>query len=104
MADAAVHRIETGLEVWVHVQPKASKSEFAGLHGDRLKVRVKAKPVEGAANVALVKLIAQTAGVAKSAVQVVRGVASRDKLVRIACDNPVEAARRLRRAAGLAMD
>ena len=104
MAGSEIHRTDAGLEVRLHVQPGASKSEFTGLHADRLKVRIQGKPVDGAANGTLVKFISQTAGVPKSAVQIVRGATSRDKLIRIACDNPSDAASRLRRAAGLAGD
>ena len=76
---------EDGLEVRVHLQPGASKSEFTGLHGGRLKARVGAKAVEGAANAAAVKLLALTAGVAKSHV----------------CDDPAGVAGRLLAAAGV---
>ena len=65
------------------MQPQASNHEFAGLHGDRLKVRVHAKPVDGEANNAVRKFLARIAQVSKSQVELVRGAASRDKDVRI---------------------
>ena len=50
----------------VHLQPKASKDEFAGLHGDRLKIRLTAPPVEGKANAHLMAFLAKAFGVPNS--------------------------------------
>ncbi len=66
-----------------HLQPKASKSEFCGLHGDALKVRIQAPPVEGKANSELIKFLAKQFGVSKSAVQIISGELNRHKRVRI---------------------
>ena len=64
--------------------PRASRDELAGFDAaGRLKVRLTAPPVEGAANRALVKLLAKRLGVSRSAVSVVRGETSRNKLVEI---------------------
>ncbi|HTK48669.1 MAG TPA: DUF167 family protein [Gemmatimonadaceae bacterium] len=71
------------VRVAVHVQPRASRSEIVGLHGTALKVRLQAPPVEGAANDALVALLAERLGVARRAVRVVAGAASRAKTVEI---------------------
>jgi uncharacterized protein (TIGR00251 family) len=68
----------------VHVQPGAKKSEVAGLHGGALKIRVAAPPVEGRANAALIAYLAKALGVPKRAVTVLKGEASREKLVRVA--------------------
>ncbi|HJK92534.1 MAG TPA: DUF167 family protein [Polyangiaceae bacterium LLY-WYZ-15_(1-7)] len=78
-------RTEEGAVVFpVRVAPRASRSAIAGLHGGALKVALTAPPVEGAANAALVKLLAKKLGVAKSAVTIVRGERGRDKQVRVA--------------------
>ena len=70
--------------VEVRVVPRASRNELAGFdETGRLKVRLTAPPVEGAANQALIKLFAKRLGVARSAVTVVRGETSRNKLVEI---------------------
>ncbi len=66
-----------------HLQPKASKSEFSGLHGDALTVRIQAPPVEGKANSELVKFLAKQFGVSKSAVSIISGELNRHKRVRI---------------------
>lgn len=67
----------------VHVQPKASRSEVAGLHGDSLKVRLSAPPVDGAANEALVDLLARLFTVSRRAVRIVAGATSRAKIVEV---------------------
>jgi uncharacterized protein len=83
----------------VHVQPRASRSEIVGLHGDALKVRLTAPPVDGAANAALVELLAAALGVPRRAVRVVAGSTSRGKIVEV--DGvAVENIRRLARASG----
>jgi uncharacterized protein (TIGR00251 family) len=81
----------------VHVQPRASRSEIVGLHGDALKIRLAAPAVEGAANVALVELLADALGVARRSVRIVSGVTSRAKIVEVDGAN-VENIRRLARA------
>lgn len=67
----------------VHVQPRASRSELAGMHGSALKVRLHASPVDGAANDALVRLLAEQLGVPVRAVRIVAGGTSRAKTVEI---------------------
>ena len=69
--------------VRLRVQPRASRDEIVAWQDDALRVRVTAPPVEGEANAAVRSLLARTLGVAPSAVEVVRGDRSRDKLVRV---------------------
>ncbi|MGH8355058.1 MAG: DUF167 family protein [Pseudomonas sp.] len=66
-----------------HLQPKASRDEFAGLHGERLKIRLTAPPVEGKANAQLLAFLAAAFGVAKSQVKLESGELNRQKRVRI---------------------
>jgi uncharacterized protein (TIGR00251 family) len=68
----------------VQVQPRARREEFAGLHGDALKVRLTAPPVDGKANAALIAFLAKTFGVAKREVTLLQGETGRSKLVRVA--------------------
>lgn len=66
-----------------HLQPKASRDEFAGLHGERLKIRLTAPPVEGKANAHLLAFLGKAFGVAKSRVILESGELNRQKRVRI---------------------
>lgn len=66
-----------------HLQPNASKSEFSGLHGEALKVRIQAPPLEGKANSELIKFLAKQFGVSKSAISIISGELNRHKRVRI---------------------
>ncbi len=66
-----------------HLQPKASKTEVVGLHGDALKVRIKAAPVEGKANAELIRFLAKEFAVSKRDVVLISGELSRQKRIRI---------------------
>ena len=66
-----------------HLQPQASSDEFAGLHGERLKIRLTAPPVEGKANAHLLAFLGAAFGVAKSQVELLSGELNRQKRVRI---------------------
>ena len=70
----------------MHVQPGARRSGVAGLHGDRLKIRIAAPALDGRANDALVAFIAEQLGIPRARVAVVRGERSRDKLVAVSGD------------------
>ncbi len=72
-----------GVAIRVHVQPRASRTEVAGLHGDAVKVRLAAPPVDGAANDCLVRLLAELFGVPRSAVAVTAGHTARRKVVAV---------------------
>ena len=67
----------------VYIQPRASKTELAGLHDGVIKIRIAAPAVENAANRALIDFIAQHLGIAKRCVRVVSGGASRRKVLEI---------------------
>ena len=69
------------LTITLHVQPRARKTEIVGVYGDAIKIKVAAPPVEGAANDELVAFFAEFFGVPKSAVDVLRGSKSRNKVV-----------------------
>ncbi len=79
----------------VRVQPKASRNEVLGYQGDALRVRVTAPPEGGKANDAVVALLADVLRIAKSRISIVRGHASRDKLVTIETLDSAELQRRL---------
>ena len=65
----------------LHVQPGAKRTEFAGKHGDRLKIRLAAPAHEGRANQALVEFLADYYGVPRRSVTIVGGLRSRQKSV-----------------------
>jgi hypothetical protein len=67
----------------LRVQPRASRDEFAGLHGDRLRVRITAPPVDGAANEHLRRFLAGAFDVPASRVRLLKGTSGRDKLVSV---------------------
>jgi len=67
----------------IQVQPRASRDELAGLHGDRLKVRLSAPPVDGRANAALLAFFAGLFGVPKNRVILLAGESGHTKRVRI---------------------
>jgi hypothetical protein len=72
-----------GVVLTVRVVPRASRSEIVWLHDGVLKVRIAAPPVDGAANAALIKLLAKHFGVSKSDVTIVHGGKSKNKRIRI---------------------
>ncbi len=67
----------------LHIQPGAKRSELAGLHGEALKIRLAAPPVEGRANEALLKFVAELFGVPVRQVELKQGGQSRHKVVAI---------------------
>jgi uncharacterized protein (TIGR00251 family) len=67
----------------VKVVPRAGKSEIVGPEGDGIKIRLQAPPVEGKANAALVKFLAETFAVPRSQVEILTGHTGRKKVVRI---------------------
>lgn len=68
----------------MRLQPRASRDEILGWNDEgTLRVRVMAPPVGGAANAALIRLLAKRLGVAKSNISLVSGVTARNKIVEI---------------------
>jgi hypothetical protein len=67
----------------LRVQPRASRDELAGPHGERFRVRITAPPVEGKANAHLLRFLADCFDVPPAGVRLERGAAGRDKQVRI---------------------
>jgi len=76
-----------GLLIDVRVQPKSSKNAIVGIHGEALKIKLNAPPVEGKANKALIQLVAKLLKCPKSNVEIVSGQASRNKRLLIHIDN-----------------
>ncbi len=68
-------------QIAVHVQPRARTTEVAGRHGDAVKIRLAAPPVDGAANEELVRFLAERLGVPRAAVRIAHGLSGRRKTV-----------------------
>ena len=77
-----------GCVLRLYVQPGAKRTEWVGLHGDWLKVRLAAPPVEGLANAALLALLAQTLGLRRNQVQLTHGDTSRQKTLWVQSPQP----------------
>jgi uncharacterized protein (TIGR00251 family) len=67
----------------IRVQPRAKRDEVVGERDGAIVIRLKAPPVDGKANAALVGFIAKAAGVPRSRVEIVRGATAREKVVRV---------------------
>jgi len=67
----------------VRVLPRSRRDKVVGLHGDALKIRLTAPPVEGRANQALRKFLGKRLGISPSAVEILSGRTSRQKQVRV---------------------
>jgi uncharacterized protein (TIGR00251 family) len=72
----------------VRVQPRASRNEVAGRQGEAIKIRVTAPPVGGAANEAVIGVLADWLGLPRRAVAIVQGETARAKVVEIVTDHP----------------
>ncbi|MFN8482218.1 MAG: DUF167 family protein [Anaerolineae bacterium] len=77
-----------GSRFQVYVQPRASRTEIAGLHGDALRVRLTAPPVEGQANAALIAFLAGYLKLPRSRIAIVSGETARTKSVEIEGASP----------------
>ena len=81
MTGLAVAPISGGVRFVVHVQPRAKRPGIDGVHGDALRVRVSAPPVDGAANAMVLETLAEALGVTVRALAVVGGETSRRKTI-----------------------
>jgi len=69
--------------LFLYIQPGARKNEIVGFHGDALKIRLTAPPVDGKANHALLSALADWLDLPKSALTLKSGQTSRQKVVRV---------------------
>ena len=79
----------------LRVMPGAGRSEIVGRHGGAWKVRIGASPERGRANAALLRLLSQQLGVARSEITIVSGHTGRDKVVELHGLSVDEAAARM---------
>jgi uncharacterized protein (TIGR00251 family) len=88
---------KTGLKFNIYVQPRSSRNQVVGLHGDALKVRIKAPPVEGAANKMCIAVLAKALKIPKSTIEIVSGQASRTKRVQVRGENERDSSEEIER-------
>jgi uncharacterized protein (TIGR00251 family) len=79
----------------VLVQPRASRNELVGIHGDCLKIRITSPPVENKANKKVCEFLSKLMGVGKRQVEIVEGQKSKVKKVRITNSTPEEVRKKL---------
>ena len=90
-----LHAVAEGIIIDLHVQPRASRNQIAGVQGEALKVRLTSPPVEGAANKLCGEYFAKLLGVAKGEVRLVAGERSRHKRLLVRGVVEEEARRRI---------
>lgn len=90
-----IERTAEGIRLRLQIQPRASRTAVAGLHGDSLRIRLAAPPVDGAANDELIRFLAALLGVPTRAVGITAGHAGRRKTVRVEGVDAAAAARAL---------
>lgn len=91
-----IRAVDGGVEIPVRAAPRAGRTGLAGVHGDEVRIRLAAPPVDGAANDELCAFLARLLGVAPSDARVVRGASARSKIVRVLGVTAAEAAGALR--------
>lgn len=84
MSKAWCGPVANGVRVFVQITPNAKKSEIIGVLDDALKIKLQAQPIEGKANEALVRFLADLLDVPKSAVTITHGHTGRRKTIEIA--------------------
>ena len=82
-SDSALNAGSLTARLVLHVVPRASKTAVVGNHGDAVKIRIAAPPVDGAANAELIRFLAKRLGVARSAIAITAGASGRRKTVTI---------------------
>ena len=83
MTPLRIQATATGVRLSIRVQPRAASNQIVGAHGDALKVRLTAPPVDGAANEALVSFLSGAFGIPPRDVTIVAGSSSRSKIVEL---------------------
>jgi hypothetical protein len=77
---------DDSIDIHVLVQPRASMNKISGLIDNRLKIKLKAPPVDGAANKMCIQFLAKALHVPKTHINILSGLNSRQKKIRIMCD------------------
>jgi len=84
------YRLNDGtIRLKVFIQPNASCDEIVGPHGDAIKIRVSAKPIDGEANKHLIKYLAKCFNIKNSQIKICSGQNSRHKILDLTTTNPI---------------
>lgn len=78
------------MKLKVFIQPSAKKTEVVGFHGDSLKIKIKAPPVDGEANSVLIKFLSESLSINQKDITLVHGKSSRNKLLEIFTEKSTE--------------
>jgi len=78
-----IRETSKGVLLPVRLVPRAAKNEIQGVHGDALKIRLQAPPVEGKANQALIRFLSDTLNIPRSQISIASGETGRNKAVLI---------------------
>ena len=78
-----INETDRGLEVRLHVQPRARRCEIAGMFNGALKVKIAAPPVDDAANRAIIEFFSDLLSIPKSSLRILAGSRSREKTLEI---------------------
>ena len=84
---SVIKRTERGLDMNVHIQPGAKRNSLCGLHGHRIKIAVKERAVDGAANEGLCQFLSQIIGTRRADVLILKGEKSRQKTISLLGDS-----------------
>lgn len=79
MSSGPFAAVDGGTRVQIHAQPGAKRTEVMGLHGEAVKIRVQAPPIDGRANDELARFLAELCGISRSQVELVKGTTHRAK-------------------------
>ncbi len=83
-------QIPEGLSLKIFVQPRSSKNQVVGSHGDALKIKITAPPVDGAANKMCIDFLAKMFKMPKTTIEIITGHSGRNKQVRVLVRNDKE--------------
>ncbi len=81
--DIPFSRTKNGICIEVKVEPRSSKKGVSGVLGNKLKVKLNAPPVDGAANEQLIEVLSETFGIKKASIRIIRGQTSKHKVIEI---------------------
>jgi uncharacterized protein (TIGR00251 family) len=83
--DTACYMLHIHMKLLVRIIPNAKQSEAVGWEGQTLKVRIAAPPIEGKANAALVRFMAELCGCAPSEIEITKGLTGKQKTLDVPC-------------------